>query len=279
MDNIINDFIKKALTEDVGNGDITSIACIDPLSTGTAELISKENCVIAGINIAAQIVEFYDRNLVFNDFKKDGDNIKKNDIIFTISGNTHSILAIERLILNCMQRMSGIATKTDQFINEIKDLNTKILDTRKTCPSIRFLDKQAVEIGGAQNHRYGLYDMIMIKDNHIDFSGGIKNAIHNCQNHIKKTRNNIKIIIEARNLTELKEIIKIGGVNRILLDNFSINQTHHAVKLIDKKYPIESSGNIQLNNVRKYALCGVDYISIGSLTHSIKSIDLSMRSI
>ena len=279
MDKIINDFIKKGIAEDVGNGDITSIACIDQNSTGKAELISKESCQIAGIDIAKRIFKFYDKQLVFKALKKDGESVKKNDVVFTVSGKKQSILSTERLVLNCMQRMSGIATKTKKFINKVIDLNTTILDTRKTCPTIRFLDKKAVEIGGAKNHRHGLYDVMMIKDNHIDFSGSIQNAIKNCQQYRKKQKKKIDIIIEARNLQELKKIINIGGVNRILLDNFSIPQTQKAVNLVNKKYPLESSGNIQLHNVRKYALCGVDYISIGGLTHSIKSIDLSMRSI
>tara|TARA_B100001250_G_scaffold390434_1_gene390406 strand:+ start:376 stop:1215 length:840 start_codon:yes stop_codon:yes gene_type:complete len=279
MDKIINDFIKKSLSEDLGNGDITSMACIDKESTGQAQLITKENCEIAGINIAKKIFYYYDNNLIFNALKKDGETIKKDEIIFTIAGNQQSILATERLVLNCMQRMSGIATKTRKYINAVQDLKTKILDTRKTCPSIRFLDKMAVEIGGAKNHRYGLYDMIMIKDNHIDFSGGVKNAIENCHTYLNKKNKKIQIIIEARDLRELNQIINIGGVDRILLDNFNINQTKQAVSIVNQKYPLESSGNMKLNNVREYAMCGVDYISIGSLTHSIKSIDLSMKSI
>ncbi|MAZ55417.1 MAG: nicotinate-nucleotide diphosphorylase (carboxylating) [Flavobacteriales bacterium] len=279
MDKIINDFIKKGIAEDVGSGDVTSMACIDKKSNGKAELISKENCQIAGINIAKHIFQFYDKKLIFKALKKDGESAQKSDVIFTVSGKKQSILATERLVLNCMQRMSGIATKTRKFVNKVSDLNTTILDTRKTCPTIRFLDKKAVEIGGAKNHRNGLFDVIMIKDNHIDFAGGVQNAIKNCHQYLKKNKYVIDIIIEARNLQELKHIINAGGINRILLDNFSIQKTHKAVSLVKQKYPLESSGNIQLHNVRKYALCGVDYISIGGLTHSIKSIDLSMRSI
>ena len=215
--------------------------------------------------------------LNFQPFCKDGDDLKKQDVVFTISGNQHAILATERLVLNCIQRMSGIATKTNQFVNTVGNLNTIILDTRKTCPGIRFLDKQAVKIGGGKNHRNGLYDVIMIKDNHIDFSGGVKNAIQNAHKYLKKKK--INIIIEARNMKELYEILDYGGVDRILLDNFTIEETKKAVKIINKSYPIESSGNITINNVRKYALCGVDYISIGSLTHSVQNIDLSMLSI
>lgn len=274
MNKIINDFIKKALAEDLGKGDITSLACIKKNTIGKAQLVAKEKCQIAGIKIAQNIYNFYDKNLFFEPLFKDGDTIKKNDIVFKLSGNQHAILATERLVLNCMQRMSAIATKTNKFIKKIKDLNTIILDTRKTCPSIRFLDKEAVTIGGGTNHRNGLYDIIMIKDNHIDFSGSIKNAIENCNKYIKNKK--INIIIEARNIKEVSDILKCGNIDRILLDNFSIQNTKKAVEMVKGKYPIESSGNINIDNVRDYALCGVNYISIGSLTHSVTNIDLSM---
>jgi len=277
MNKIIDDFIKRSIEEDIGNGDITSIACVKKNQYGQAKLIAKEDCKIAGIKIAKKIYSFYDNQLKFLTFFQDGSNVKKGDVIFEISGYQRSILATERLVLNCMQRMSGIATKTEKFIQEIKDLNTVILDTRKTCPSIRFLDKEAVKIGGGVNHRAGLYDAIMIKDNHIDFSGGIKNAIQNCTTYLQKSGlKKIQTIIEVRNIQELRHVLNIGNIDRILLDNFSIENTKKAVTLINKKYLIESSGNISLNNVREYALCGVDYISVGDLTHSIKSIDLSM---
>ncbi len=274
MNKIINDFIKKALAEDIGTGDITSLACIKKNTVGKAQLITKEKCQIAGINIAQHIYNFYDKDLCFEPLFKDGDTIEKNDVVFKLSGNQHAILATERLVLNCIQRMSAIATKTNKFVNKIKDLNTIILDTRKTCPSIRFLDKEAVKIGGGSNHRNGLYDVIMIKDNHIDFSGSIKNAIENCNNYIKNKK--ITIIIEARNITEVSEILKQGNIDRILLDNFSIQNTKKAVDMVKGRYSIESSGNVNIDNVRDYALCGVNYISIGSLTHSVKNIDLSM---
>ena len=274
MNKIINDFIKKALSEDIGKGDITSIACIKKNTIGKAQLIAKEKCQIAGIKIAQHIYNFYDKNLLFKPLFKDGETIKKNDVVFKLSGNQHTILATERLVLNCIQRMSAIATKTHKFIEKIKDLNTIILDTRKTCPNIRFLDKEAVKIGGGTNHRNGLYDVIMIKDNHIDFSGSIKNAIENCNKYIKNKK--INIIIEARNIKEVSDILKHGNIDRILLDNFSIKNTKKAVEMVKGKYPIESSGNINIDNVRDYALCGVNYISIGSLTHSVRNIDLSM---
>mgnify|MGYP001369590744 CR=1 FL=1 len=279
MDITIDNFIKKALTEDIGSGDITSLACIDKNACGEAKLITKEACKIAGINIAKKIYNNYDGSLLFLPTVKDGQLVKSGEVVFTIQGKTHSILATERLVLNCMQRMSGIATKTHQFISKIQDLNTIILDTRKTCPSIRFLDKEAVRIGGGTNHRYGLYDTIMIKDNHIDFSGSIEKAIINCHNYLRKNNKKIKIIIETRSLKELAQVLNIGKIDRILLDNFKIEETRKAVKMVNGEYPLESSGNININNIRKYALCGVEFISIGSLTHSVKNIDLSMLSI
>ena len=276
MEKIINDFIKKALDEDIGSGDITSIACVTKNSQGKVELITKEDCQIAGIEIARKIYSFYDTRLKFQSFYKDGDSVRKNKCIFTLSGNKQSILATERLVLNCMQRMSGIATKTNNFLIKLKGLKTKILDTRKTCPTIRFLDKEAVKIGGGENHRSGLYDCIMIKDNHVDFSGGIKYAIQNCVEYLKKENKKINIIIEVRNIQELNEVLKYGNIDRILLDNFSIEDTQNAVQIVDNQYPLESSGNIDVNNIREYAMCGVNYISIGALTHSVKNIDLSM---
>ena len=272
----INDFIKKSIEEDIGSGDVTSIACIKKGTIGEAQLIAKEPCQIAGIDIAKKIYTFYDKNLDIKPFFKDGDSVKKNSVIFLISGDRRSILATERLVLNCMQRMSGIATKTHKFINKLKGLNTIILDTRKTCPNIRFLDKEAVKIGGGENHRNGLYDTIMIKDNHIDFCGNITRAIEKSKNYVKKYKRTIPIIIEVRNLKELHKVLDYGGVDRILLDNFTITNTKKAVKIVKKKYPLESSGNINIYNVRNYALCGVNYISIGNLTHSVKSTDLSM---
>ena len=275
MEKILSNFIKTSLQEDIRKGDITSIACIDK-KRGKAKLIAKESCIIAGLKIAKSIYHTVDNNLVFKPCVKDGQKIKKNDIIFSISGNQQAILASERLVLNCMQRMSGISTKTRKFVNKVKDLNVTILDTRK-CPSIRFIDKQAVKIGGAENHRNGLYDAIMIKDNHSDFSGGVKQAISRCKNYLESNKIKNIFTVESRNLQELKEIIQIGGVDRILLDNFSIEK-QKKLKIVNQKI-LESSENISIKNVREYALCGVNYISIGSLTHSVKSVDLSMRCI
>ena len=276
MDKKMKDFIKNALFEDLGNGDITSLACINKESRGKIQIIAKEPCQIAGIEIVKYIYHTYDSNIELDLYVQDGESVKKNNVILEAYGRNHSLLATERLILNCMQRMSGIATKTHHFVEQVKDLGTIILDTRKTCPGIRFLDKMAVKIGGGQNHRNGLYDMIMIKDNHIDFSGGIKHAINNCQNYLTNNNSKTKIIIEVRTLKELYDVVRLGGIDRILLDNFSIKKTRKAVEIVNQRYPLESSGNIRLNNVRNYALCGVEYISIGALTHSIKNIDLSM---
>jgi len=276
MQNIINDFIKRSLLEDVGSGDITSLACIKKNTKGKIKLITKESCFISGLFLAKKIYNFYDKKIQFSPEVNDGDQLKKNDVIFTVKGDQHNILATERLILNCMQRMSGITTKTKMFVERIKDLNTIILDTRKTCPGIRFLDKMAVKIGGGENHRYGLYDCIMIKDNHIDFSGGIEKAIRNCREYLKSENKKIKIIIEVRDIKELNKVLKYGQVDRIILDNFSIQDTQTAIKIVNHQYPLESSGNIDINNIREYAMCGVNFISIGSLTHSVKNIDLSM---
>ena len=276
MNKLLSDFIKNALEEDIGQGDITSEACLKNRKYGASKLIAKESCQIAGLKIAKAIYLKYDSNLNIELYFKDGETIKKNEVILTVSGNQKSILATERLVLNCIQRMSGIATKTKKYTNKIKDLNTIILDTRKTCPSIRFLDKEAVRLGGGTNHRNGLYDVIMIKENHIDFAGGVSNAIQKCKQYLKKKKIKPEIIIEARNLEELKNILDIGGIDRIMLDNFNISDTKKAVSIVNKLYPLESSGNINLINIREYALCGVDFISIGDLTHSVKNIDLSM---
>ena len=276
MNKLLSDFIKNSLEEDIGQGDITSEACLEDQKYGTSQLITKEPCQIAGLKIAKAIYFKYDPNLNTELHFIDGDTIQKNEVVLTVSGSQKSILATERLVLNCMQRMSGIATKTKNYINKIKDLNTIILDTRKTCPGIRFLDKEAVRLGGGTNHRNGLYDVIMIKENHIDFSGGVTNAIQKCKQYLKKEKIKRDIIIEARNLEELKNILDTGGIDRIMLDNFNISDTKKAVGIVNKLYPLESSGNINLINVREYALCGVDFISIGDLTHSVKNIDLSM---
>ncbi|MBI2269201.1 MAG: carboxylating nicotinate-nucleotide diphosphorylase [Bacteroidetes bacterium] len=272
----INDFIANSLREDVGDGDHTSIACIPAKVKGKARLLVKENGVIAGIELAKFIVKKVDRNLRIRQLIKDGSTVKPGDVAFTIEGSARSILKAERLILNCMQRMSGIATKTNKLVQLCKGTKAKVIDTRKTTPGLRFLEKWAVKIGGGSNHRFGLYDMILIKDNHIDFAGGIEKAIEAANKYQKKKK--LKIEIEARNMTEVKQILTAGKVQRIMLDNFPISDLKRAVKLINRKYETEASGGITEKNIRNYALCGVDYISIGALTHSVKSLDLSLKS-
>ena len=275
----INEFIEIALKEDVGNGDHTSMACIPNDSNGKAKLLVKEKGILAGMEIAEAIFKKVDSSIIFKPFLKDGEPINKGDIAFEVYGNSISLLTSERLVLNCMQRMSGIALKTNYYMSLIKGTKAKILDTRKTTPGIRMLEKLAVKIGGGTNHRFGLYDMMMIKDNHIDFAGGISNAIKNANTYQQKKELNIPIEIEARNLSEVEEILSNGGIHRIMLDNFTFDDTKTAVELIDKRYETESSGGITEKTIREYALCGVDYISVGALTHSVNSLDLSLKAI
>ena len=275
----INEFIEIALKEDVGNGDHTSMACIPNDSNGKAKLLVKEKGILAGMEIAEAIFKKVDSSIIFKPFLKDGEPINKGDIAFEVYGNSISLLSSERLVLNCMQRMSGIASKTNYYMSLIKGTKAKILDTRKTTPGIRILEKLAVKIGGGTNHRFGLYDMMMIKDNHIDFAGGISNAIKNANTYQQKKELNIPIEIEARNLSEVEEILSNGGIHRIMLDNFTFDDTKTAVELIDKRYETESSGGITEKTIREYALCGVDYISVGALTHSVNSLDLSLKAI
>ena len=272
-------FINQALLEDIGDGDHTSLACINKNEVNSARIISKENGIIAGIKLAEIILKEVDGNIEIKSEKKDGDPIKKDEAILTINGNAQSILQCERFVLNCMQRMSAIATKTNRMQKLIRNTHCKILDTRKTTPLNRHIEKWAVKIGGGENHRFGLYDMIMIKDNHIDFAGGIEKAINRTIKYLKRHNKNLKIIIEARNLRELKEIIKIGKIDRILLDNFDIMETKKAVNLIKNKFEVESSGGINENTVRDYANCGVDFISIGSIIHTVKNFDLSLKAL
>ncbi len=276
---MLDKFIENSIIEDIGDGDHTSLACIPENAKGKVKLLVKEDCIISGVEIAKKILQKFDKNLKIKIFIKDGSFVKKGDIIFTAEGSTQIILKAERLILNVMQRMSGISTLTNLYVQKIKNLNTKVLDTRKTTPNLRFIEKMAVKIGGGENHRMGLFDMIMIKDNHVDFAGGIKNAINLIKNYLKSINKNLKIEIEVRNLNELNEVLNFGGVDRIMLDNFSIKDTKIAVEKINKKYEVESSGGINLKTIRSYAECGVDFISVGALTHQIKSVDLSLKAI
>jgi nicotinate-nucleotide pyrophosphorylase (carboxylating) len=275
----LQEFIKTALAEDVGNGDHTTLSCIPDGAIGTAKLLVKDSGVLAGMKIAKAIFESYDNTLVFEEKLSDGEKINPGDVAFLVHGKSQSILTTERLVLNCMQRMSGIATQTHKITSLVKDLPVKILDTRKTTPCMRLLEKQAVVIGGGYNHRFGLYDMMMIKDNHTDYAGGIKKAITAAQNYIDKNMLTIKIEVEARNIVEVEEILMVGGIHRILLDNFEPEKMRKAVLLINKKVETEASGGITVDNVREYALTGVDYISMGALTHSVKSLDLSLKAI
>lgn len=272
-------FLLLAIKEDIGDGDHTSLATIPKNHIGKAWLMVKENGIIAGVEVAHTIFHIIDKRIIFHRYIKDGFPVQKGDIVFEVKGRSISLLQAERLVLNIMQRMSGIATQTRAYVEKIDGLHTKIIDTRKTGPGMRMLEKEAVRLGGGDNHRMGLYDMILIKDNHIDFSGGITNAINKTQAYLKKKKKNLQVVIEARSLDDIKEIMAVGHVNRILIDNFSPEQTKKAVELINGKYKIESSGNINLANVRQYAECGVDYISIGSLTHKVSSLDLSLKAV
>ena len=271
--------IKNAIREDVGDGDHSSLACIPATATGKAKLLVKDEGTIAGVKFAEQIFAYVDRNLKVETLIKDGSRVSYGDIVFYVEGNSQSILKAERLVLNAMQRMSAIATKTRSFADLLKGTKTKILDTRKTTPGIRALEKWAVKIGGGENHRFALYDMIMLKDNHIDFAGGITKAIHKTKQYLKDTKHDLKIIVEARNLQEIEEILQTGGVYRILIDNFNYDDTRKAVALIGDKCLTESSGGINENTLKAYADCGVDFISSGALTHSVHNMDLSLKAV
>jgi nicotinate-nucleotide pyrophosphorylase (carboxylating) len=274
---VLHEFILKSINEDLGEGDHSSKACIPGNATGKARLLIKEAGVLAGVRIAIEVFRTIDKKLSIEILKNDGDVISPGDIAFIISGNQQSILKSERLVLNIMQRMSGIATRTREYIDRLNGLSTKILDTRKTTPGMRFAEKEAVRIGGGENHRMGLYDMILLKDNHIDFAGGIIPAIERTHKYLEKKKKELRIEIEVRNIRDIKEILAFGGVDRILLDNFSLGETRAAVKLIGGRFETESSGRITLETVRSYAECGVDYISVGELTHHIKSLDMSLK--
>jgi len=269
--------IRNGIREDVGEGDHSSLACIPATARGKAKLLVKEDGIIAGVAFAKMILEYVDPALQIETFILDGTPVKKGDIVFHISGSSQSILKSERLLLNSMQRMSAIATKTKKYVDLLKGTNTKILDTRKTTPGFRACEKWAVKIGGGENHRFALYDMIMLKDNHNDFAGGITLAIAKTKDYLKEKNLDLKIIVEARNLDEVKEILENEGIYRILIDNLDFENTRKAVALIGDKCQTESSGNINENTIRSYAECGVNYISSGALTHSIYNMDLSLK--
>lgn len=271
--------IANAIREDVGEGDHSSLACIPQNAAGSAHLLVKDNGIIAGVAFAKQVFEFVDPSLVVDVKIKDGSQVKHGDVCFIVSGSSQSILKAERLVLNAMQRMSAIATKTGEFVKLLEGFSTKILDTRKTTPGIRALEKWAVTIGGGENHRFALYDMIMLKDNHIDFCGGVVTAIETTKKYLKNNNLALKIIVEARDFDEIKQILSTTGVYRILIDNFNFEDTKKAVALIGDRCLTESSGGITLETIAAYAACGVDYISSGALTHSVHNMDLSLKAI
>lgn len=275
----IQTIIKQALNEDIGDGDHSSLACIDQSIQGKMQLLAKEDGIIAGIEVARLVLQEVDPNIKMECFKADGDHIKKGDVVFIISGSSQKMLTAERTLLNFMQRMSGIATTTRQYTDVVKGTNTRILDTRKTTPNLRYVEKYAVKVGGAVNHRFGLFDMIMLKDNHIDFAGGIDKAIDQTRDYLNRNNLDLKIEIETRSLEEVKQVINHGGIDRIMLDNFSPELIKEAMLLIDGKYETEASGGITLDNLQAYSKTGVDFISIGALTHHIKSLDLSLKAI
>ena len=275
----INDLIKAALAEDIGDGDHSSLATIPENAIGKAHLLIKEEGIVAGIDIAEKVFHFVDSEITFEKFIEDGSPVKVGDIVFQVSGKSSSLLTAERLALNYMQRMSGIATKTNYYVNLLNGLNTKVLDTRKTTPLMRELEKRSVKLGGGENHRFGLYDMIMIKDNHIDFAGGISQAIEATHKYLKKNNKELKIEIEVRDFDELKQVLDFGEINRIMLDNFTPDNIRKALQLIDHKYETEASGGITEKTIRAYAETGVDYISVGALTHHIRSLDMSLKAI
>lgn len=271
--------IKHWLAEDIGDGDHTTLCCIPADAIGRSRLIVKDTGIIAGIEVAKKVFEIFDKELSITQYMHDGDEVKPKDIAFEVKGKVRSLLQTERLMLNIMQRMSGIATRTREYVKLLEGTRTRILDTRKTTPGLRMLEKEAVLIGGGCNHRIGLYDMILLKDNHIDFAGGISQAIDRANKYLKDNNKNLKIEIEVRNFDELNEVLASGNVNRIMLDNFSVADTRKAVEIIEGRFETESSGGITETTIREYALAGVDYISVGALTHSIKSLDMSFKAI
>lgn len=277
--NYIDEFIENALNEDLGDGDHTSLACIPHQAVGKAQLLIKEEGILAGMDMAARIFTRLDPGIRLEIFKHDGDHVAPPDVAFIAESRVHVLLKAERLVLNIMQRMSGIATTTRKYVDRLNGLKTRVLDTRKTTPGMRMLEKEAVKIGGGVNHRFGLFDMILIKDNHIDFAGGIPHAIQRTKEYLGKTGRDLAIEIEARNLDDIRIILDIGGIDRIMLDNFTIENTQKAVEIIAGRYETESSGGITLENIRDYAECGVDFVSVGALTHHIKSLDLSLKAL
>ena len=279
MNKTYKELIQYWFLEDIGDGDHTSLSCIPEFAVGKSRLIIKEKGVLAGVEVAREIFNAFDPSLKMTVFIKDGSEVNVGDVAFEVEGKILSLLQTERLMLNIMQRMSGVATVTRKYVKQLEGLKTKVLDTRKTTPGLRLLEKQAVKLGGGENHRIGLFDMILLKDNHVDFAGGIENAILSAQKYCKEKGKSLKIEIEVRNFEELGRVIKLGGVDRIMLDNFTPENTKKAVEIINGRYETESSGGITFDTLRTYAECGVDYISIGALTHSVKSLDMSFKAV
>jgi nicotinate-nucleotide pyrophosphorylase (carboxylating) len=275
---MLDEFIKSALIEDIQDGDHSSLACVSQDARSKAILLIKENGVLAGMQVAQRICEIYDSNLEFSPHLKDGDRVQIGQVAFTLEGSARSILAIERLILNCMQHMSGVATKTAQYVSLISGTNCTLLDTRKTTPGLRFLDKYAVKIGGGANHRFGLYDMVMLKDNHIDYAGGLRAALERTKEYLAAAKLNLKVEVEVRSITELKELLSLDpNYDRIMLDNFSPSELKAALSLIPAGIETEASGGITSDTIRAYADTGVQFISVGALTHSVKALDMSLK--
>ena len=274
---LIDELIDLAFAEDIGDGDHTTLCCIPDTAMGKSRLLIKEPGILAGVEIARKIFHRFDPDLKMTVYIEDGTAVKPGDVAFVVEGRVQSLLQTERLMLNVMQRMSGIATMTHRYVKKLEGLHTRILDTRKTTPGMRMLEKEAVKIGGGVNHRIGLFDMILLKDNHVDFAGGIENAISRCHDYLKAKGKDLKIEIEVRNLDELKEVMRVGGVDRIMLDNFSPELTKEAVKIVGGKYEIESSGGITFDTIRDYAESGGDFVSVGALTHSVKGLDMSFK--
>lgn len=279
MTDNLDELIKLWFAEDIGDGDHTTLSSIPADAQGKQQLIIKETGVLAGVEVAKRVFAAFDPDLKMTQYLHDGDRVKPGDVAFVVEGRVQSLLQTERLMLNIMQRMSGVATRTAEYVKLLEGTKTRVLDTRKTTPGLRMLEKEAVKIGGGCNHRIGLFDMILLKDNHVDFAGGIANAIHGAQKYCAEKGKQLKIEIEVRSFDELQQAIDCGGIDRIMLDNFSVGDTRKAVEIIGGRYETESSGGITFDTLRQYAECGVDYISVGALTHSVKSLDMSFKAV
>ena len=279
VEELVDRLIDLSFAEDIGDGDHTTLCCIPEDAMGKSKLLIKEDGILAGVEIAKEVFHRFDPTMQVEVFMGDGSKVKKGDVAMIVTGKVRSLLQTERLMLNIMQRMSGIATMTSKYVERLEGTHTRVLDTRKTTPGMRMLEKQAVKIGGGCNHRIGLFDMILLKDNHVDFSGGIANAINRCHEYLKEKGLDLKIEIEVRNFEELKQAMDCGGIDRIMLDNFSVEDTQKAVEIVGGKYETESSGGITFDTLRDYAECGVDFISVGALTHSVKGLDMSFKAV